>query len=519
MSPTPWYRSKAALWLASLALPPVGLAVLWTRGGVRLAGKLLGSVALVALGITYLVTLFGLRAELDGSGMFPILSFHKPEAHIAELERSRHSTPPKPAAELPPSPAPVVEEPKAKQPAEAAPSIDASTPARLLPAAYWADFRGPNRDGRYDETPILTQWPAAGLERLWKQPIGGGYGSFVVADGQAFTIEQRRDKELVAAYDLRTGRELWTDSWPGLFQEFMGGDGPRSTPTWHDGRLYALGALGEFRCLDAATGRRLWSRNILKDNEAQNTPWGMAASPLVVDDKVIVLPGGPSGNSVVAYEKVTGKKIWGSLDDKQAYTSPMLVTLAGKRQLLVVSAKRAMGLTVEDGALLWEFPWTTAYDVNAAQPIIVGPNRLFISAGYDHGAALVEVTVLGDGYTARPVWENKRMKNKFSSSVLHEGHIYGFDESILACVNAETGELKWKGGRYGYGQLLLASGHLVVSTEAGDVVLVKATPERHEELGRFSAIEGKTWNVPAIADGNLLVRNATEMACFRIAER
>jgi outer membrane protein assembly factor BamB len=254
----------------------------------------------------------------------------------------------------------------------------------------------------------------------------------------------------------------------------------------------------------------------VKENQAENLQWGMAASPLIVDEKVIVLPGGPAAASVVAYHKVTGQLIWGSQNDRQAYTAPMLVTLAGKRQLLVVSAKRAMGLTVEDGALLWEFPWTTEYDVNAAQPLVVGPNRFFISAGYGHGAALVEITAAGAGFTAKPVWQNTRMKNKFSSSVLHEGHIYGLDEAILACIDAETGELKWKGGRYGYGQLLLASGHLVVTTESGDVVLVKATPERHVEVARFSAIDGKTWNVPALAGGRLLVRNTTEMACFRI---
>jgi outer membrane protein assembly factor BamB len=197
----------------------------------------------------------------------------------------------------------------------------------------------------------------------------------------------------------------------------------------------------------------------------------------------------------------------------------MLVTLAGRRQILAVSARRAMGLAVEDGALLWDYPWTTEYDVNAAQPIILGESRFFISAGYGHGAAVVEIAPAGPRFEARTVWQNNRMKNKFSSSVLHEGHIYGLDEAILACIDAATGELKWKGGRYGYGQLLLAGGHLVVLTESGDVALVKAAPERHQELAKFSALDGKTWNNPAIAGGLLLVRNTTEMACFRIAAR
>jgi outer membrane protein assembly factor BamB len=174
-----------------------------------------------------------------------------------------------------------------------------------------------------------------------------------------------------------------------------------------------------------------------------------------------------------------------------------------------------MGLGVEDRAVLWDFPWTTEYDVNSSQPLLVGENRIFISAGYGHGAVVLDLT----GGGVRTVWQNIRMKNKFNGSVLYEGHVYGLDEGILACVNVENGVQKWKGGRYGYGQVLLAGGHLVITSETGEVVLVKATPERHQEVARFSAIEGKTWNNPAIAGGLLLVRNATEMACFRLGRQ
>ena len=194
----------------------------------------------------------------------------------------------------------------------------------------------------------------------------------------------------------------------------------------------------------------------------------------------------------------------------------MLVTLAGHEQILVVSAKRAMGLAVENGSLLWDFAWTTSFDINATQPIIADKHRFFISSGYDHGAALVEVRKKGPGFHARAVWQNNRMKNKFNSPVLHQGYVYGLDDGILACLDVRTGERQWKGGRYGYGQLLLASSHLVILTEKGDLVLVKATPERHEETARFSAIQGKTWNNPVLSGGRLLVRNTTEMACFDI---
>ncbi|MGH9160285.1 MAG: PQQ-binding-like beta-propeller repeat protein, partial [Vicinamibacteraceae bacterium] len=429
----------------------------------------------------------GLRMVLHGSGM-PYLAFMRSEsaqaARIAahrESQRAKHEARP------------------ARAPADG--------------AAYWTDFRGPNRDGHYREQSILTKWPAGGPKPEWKQPIGGGYASFVVAHGKAFTIEQRDDDEVVAAYDVATGRELWTNRWSAAFRESQGGDGPRATPTWHEGRVYALGATGELRCLEEADGRVVWRTNILSDARADNLTWGMAAAPLVVDDTIVVLPGGKNGQSVVAYDARTGRRRWSALDDKQGYSSPMLVTLAGVRQILVFSASRLMGLSPKEGDVLWEHPWTTPFDVNASQPIVIGENRVFVSTGYGTGAAVIEIAPRGDRrFAVREVWRNIRMKNRFTSSVLHEGFIYGLDEAILACVSADTGKLMWKGGRYGHGQLMLADGHLIVLTEDGDLALVRATPERHEEIVRFPVLDGKAWNHPAMSDGYLLVRNLAEMA-------
>jgi outer membrane protein assembly factor BamB len=363
--------------------------------------------------------------------------------------------------------------------------------------------------------PIVTNWPAEGLKPIWKQPIGAGYASFVVAGGRAFTIEQRGAREVVAAYDVPTGRELWTNAWGAEFSESLGGDGPRATPTWHDGRLYALGATGELRALDDASGRVIWRTNILTDNGADNLTWGMAAAPLVVGDTLIVLPGGPKGRSVVGYNRTTGVRMWSALSDQQAYASPMLVTLVGVQQLLVFTATRAIGLTPSDGSLLWEYPFATYNGINASQPLVIGDNRVFISASYGAGAAMLELSRgANGGFSVREVWRNNRMKNRFSSPVLKNGIIYGLDEAILAAIDADTGDLKWKGGRYGYGQVLLTGDKLIVLTEDGDLALVRATPDRHEELARFPVLEGKTWNVPALAGGYLLVRNLAEMAAF-----
>src|SRR6185369_6647346 len=386
------------------------------------------------------------------------------DAHYAELEKQRAEQAAQPAASVTASPSP--------SPSPSASPSPGQTPAETA-RNYWTNFRGPRRDGRYEEANISTNWPANGLPVVWKQPVGVGHASFVVADNKAYTIEQRRSQEVVAAYDMNNGRELWTQKWNAEFDDSTG-DGPRATPTWDAGRLYALGATGELRCLDANSGAVIWGKNILSDNQAKNLPWAMAASPLIVDDKVIVLPGGTSGKSVVAYNKNSGAPVWRVLNDTQAYVSPMLVELAGKRQIVVVSASRVVGLAPENGALLWDYPWDTDNGINVSQPIMVDRNRFFISSGYGKGAALVEVKGSGNTFTASKVWENTNMKNKFNSSVLYNGYIYGLDEN--------TGERKWKNGRYGYGQIILAGSHLIVTSDQGDVALVKATPSEYTEV-------------------------------------
>jgi outer membrane protein assembly factor BamB len=266
--------------------------------------------------------------------------------------------------------------------------------------------------------------------------------------------------------------------------------------------------------LEDATGKVIWRTNILADSGADNLPWGMSAAPLVVGEAIVVLPGGRSNQSVVAYERATGKRLWSALGDTQAYSSPMLVTLLGVPQIVVVSSSRLVGLNADGSKELWDYAWPVMNGINATQPIVIGDNRLFLSSGYGAGAAVIELSKGNDGFAVREVWKNSRVKNRFASSVLHEGIVYGLDESILAAVDVNTGELKWKGGRYGYGQLLLVDGRLIVLTEDGDLALVRATPEKHEELSRFHVLDGKTWNVPAIAGGYLLVRNLAEMAAF-----
>src|SRR5689334_19085007 len=328
------WQSRRAVRFGTLLFPPAGLGLLWRSSAFSFARKIFGTAGILlfcipwSVAVIFLMVQFcGLQVEFTG-GMVPQLTFHKTLPNYAALEASR------------------------AQQKQLRPNAGQVTNS----STYWNGFRGPLRDGIYQEQSIRTNWPTSGLTPLWSQPIGGGYASFAISLGKAFTIEQRRQYEVIVAYNVVTGREIWTNSWLAEFQETLGGDGPRATPAVAEGLVYALGALGEFRCVKALTGEAVWRRNILDENQAPELTYGMAASPLVIDDKVIVAAGGPVGKSIVAYDRLSGKAIWKSQSDEAAYSSPMLMELVGSRQLIVVSDKRAMGLDPNDGKLLWQFP-------------------------------------------------------------------------------------------------------------------------------------------------------------------
>ncbi|MBS1834519.1 MAG: PQQ-like beta-propeller repeat protein [Acidobacteria bacterium] len=382
----------------------------------------------------------------------------------------------------------------------------------IASAQDWPGHRGIDRDGIYKG----QSKPSPSWRVLWKVPVGNGYAGVSIAAGKAFTIEQRNKQEVAAAYDLATGKVLWVNSWDADFNSFLGGDGPRSTPTFDAGVVYCQGAQGELRALDANSGRVIWRHNILQENGGKAAPYGVSISPLIAGNLLITHAGGTANKSIVAYDKTTGKLVWGALNDDPAYASPMIVTIGGARQILTVTASRVVALKPENGALLWDFPWATSYDVNAAQPVLIGNDRLLISSGYGHGAALIEVR----NGKATAVWENRLLKNKFSSSVFFNGFIYGLDENILSCIDAATGQRKWKGGRYGYGQVALIASHgqLLVTEESGEVALVKADPTQFQELGKAAILRDKTWNQPALAEGRLVVRNQKEMACVSLLD-
>ena len=378
------------------------------------------------------------------------------------------------------------------------------------------EYRGRRREGVVVGPRLRRNWQTEPPRLVWRQPVGGGYGAFAVAGNCAITIEQRGQDEAVVCYHSATGREFWVYRYPALFSETLGGDGPRATPTIVNGRVYAQGATGVLTCLDGASGEEVWSRNVLELFGVENLPWGMAGSPLVLEGVVIVNPGvqGEEGDktAVVALAAATGDVRWKAGSAQAGYASPMLATFAGQRQVVIFDAAGAAGLNLETGQEHWRYPWKSQSGVNAAQPAVAGPNRLFISSV--DGGALVEVAYSNDTWAATPVWENRNLRAYFSNPIVLGPYIYGLDLGILVCLDVETGKRMWKGGRYGHGQMLLADDLLVILTENGELVLVEATPEAHRELCRFQAIEGRTWNNPTLVDGRIYVRNHLEMACY-----
>ncbi len=377
-------------------------------------------------------------------------------------------------------------------------------------------FLGPHGDATVRGIRLARDWSARPPREVWRRPIGAGWSAFSVVGNLAVTQEQRGEEELVVAYDLTTGEILWVHADPGRYETTIAGVGPRANPTIADDRVYTVGGVGLLNALDLATGETIWSRDILKDNGAANPEWGKSCSPLVLDDLVVVSAGGPAGRSLVAYHRETGQPIWHGGSDRSGYSSPKVATLAGVRQILILNKASVAAHSPETGEVLWQYPWSSDQP-NVAQPVVLPGDRLLVSSGYGVGSKLLQISHdPGGGLQASLVWESPRLKAKFTNVVVHEGYIYGLDDGTLVCLDPETGRRCWKRGRYGHGQMILVEDLLLITTEKGEVVLVEPSPEEHRELGRFTALTGKSWNNPALAGAYLLVRNHREAAMFEL---
>jgi outer membrane protein assembly factor BamB len=395
----------------------------------------------------------------------------------------------------------------------ALPAITAA--AKTEAGADWPGFRGPRRDGIILGVKIETHWSASPPVELWRRPIGPGWSSFAVRGDFLYTQEQRGDNEVVACYHATTGEPVWTHRDPARFWESNAGAGPRATPTFSNGRIYTFGATGILNALDAGDGAVVWSRNAASDTATKIPGWGFASSPLVVDDVVIVAAGG----RLAAYDLGTGHPRWSGPSGGGGYSSPQLLTIDGVAQILLMSGAGAVSVAPADGKLLWEHPWPS--DVSIVQPALTSDGDILIStSGASGGNGIRRIAVVHGpgGWTVEERWTAVGLKPYFNDFVVHKGHAFGVDGSILACIDLKDGKRKWKGGRYGNGQLVLLSDQdlLLVLSEEGELALVAAAPDQFTELARFPAIEGKTWNHPVLVGDILLVRNGQEMAALRL---
>ncbi|MCI0464865.1 MAG: PQQ-like beta-propeller repeat protein [Gemmataceae bacterium] len=385
----------------------------------------------------------------------------------------------------------------------------------------WPQWRGVYRDGISRETGLLSEWPAdLGQRKVWEQPAGAGYSALVVANGRACTIFQDGEQEAVVCWDALTGKELWRFRYPARYDNSYG-NGPRSTPTIEGDRVYTVGGTGIMHCLSlrpqAATGEMLWRRDLLTDFGAPNLQWGVSFSPLVREALVFVNPGGPGGNSLAALNKDTGATVWNTGDDPAGYSSPVLATLAGRKQVVFFTGKGLVGVTV-GGEVLWRYPWETQYGANIATPIIVG-DYVFISSGYGRGCTVVKVEATGEKQEAKRVYEHVRMANHFSTCVLVGEHLYGFHDSLLTCMEFRTGKVRWKERGFDKGSLLVAEGLLIILGEQGKLALADASPEGYRERSSFTVAQGRCWTVPVLAQGRLYVRDETRVVCFDLRKQ
>ncbi len=501
----PTFSKMSILWVWPATL--FALALWWTFGSgltwlSRFAGLAVCPAAVVGFFVVYRVD------GVDGD-MVPRLAYRW-EPERAELAREFWKSRPKVA------------------PAASTGAVAETTESTVEPLTAtpddWPDFRGPQRDGIVRGMGFRTNWSEKPPQELWRHPVGLGWSSFAVLGDFAITMEQRDEQESVVCYQLATGEQLWVHEDVARFHtvEVNGGDGPHTTPVIAGDQTYSLGGTGILNCLETRTGKQIWSRNILEDAGTAGTPvknleWGVSGSPLVIDDLVITMPGEADGKSVIAYRRDSGKIAWTAGTFPAGYGGPRVEEFGGVRQVLAFHGIGIAGIELDSGRLLWDFPMVNMPKVNSAQPVKLDDSSLLIGTGYGVGSVRLKLTAGSDQWSTEEVWKTNRLKLKFNDIVLIGDCVYGLDDGVLTCVDTAAGKTKWKARGFGYGQLLAFELTLLVVTEEGDVVLVSADPGGFEELARIHAVDGTTWNHPAVAHGKLLVRNGTAAVCYDVA--
>lgn len=377
----------------------------------------------------------------------------------------------------------------------------------------WPNWRGPNYNGISSETGWTTNWPAEGPKRLWKTSVGTGFSSMSVARNHVYTMGNAADQDTVFCFDAATGKPVWKYSYKCALDPKYYEGGPSVTPTIAGNRVFTLSRKGDVYCLDADKGKVIWNKNLNKELGAEIPTWGFAGS-VYFDKNRIYLNVGTAGTCLDAK---TGNVIWKSGTDASGYSTPQPATFDGTEALVIMAKKTAVAVAKSDGHELWTYPWQTKYDVNAAQPLIDG-DKVFISSGYDHGCALLNVK----GGTPEKVWENKNLKNHINSSVLLDQFLYGFDGdanhgSGFVCLNMSNGEVKWKNEEFKTGSLMVANHKLIILTDVGELILADVSTDGFKPLARTQVLGGRCWTQPVLSNGRIYCRNAKgDLVCLDV---
>jgi outer membrane protein assembly factor BamB len=401
-------------------------------------------------------------------------------------------------------------------------------------AADWPQYRGLNHDGKTSES--IQPWGNQGPRALWKIPTPLGFSSFTVSQDRAFTLVQREQdgakREVCLALDAKSGTPLWEkpigvakydgggDSGT---SDNKGGDGPRSTPSVDGDSVYVLSAQLYLACLDAASGEERWGKDILREFQGRNISWQSAASPVIDGDLVFVAGGGP-GQSLLAFHKTSGELAWKTGDEKITHATPTLATIHGVRQVIFFTQSGLVALDAATGTRLWHYAFP--YRVSTAASPVVGGDIVYCSAGYGVGAAAVQLERSGGKFAVTELWRSRGdrpVANHWSTPVYHDGHLYGmfsfknYGDGPVKCVELKTGKVKWEQKGFGPGNLILAGNRLLALGDAGQLVLIEATPGSYRELARAEILDGKCWSTPILSGGRIYARSTVEGVCLEAA--
>lgn len=481
-----WPFQKRNLTTASVVLIAVALLGFWwtifSRARARLRlGVILGVIGLVAV----CAGLFRIRGV--SGDLVPILEFRW-------AQRVAFETPP----QAPPA------------------TTDSVSQHIYTSTSSFPQFLGPDRNGVLPGPHLDTNWTVHPPALIWRQKVGAAWSGFAVVGNVSVTQEQRGEDECVVTYELATGKQLWLHADKAHYNTAIAGEGPRATPTISSNRVFTSGSTGVLNCFDFATGRLIWTRNVVADSGGQIPEWGFASSPLVVEGRVIVHGGEGAQHSLFAFRAEDGQPAWSAGEFQPSYASPSLAVLAGVPQVLAFNHRRLSAHDPATGTVLWERPWGSGNAV-CSSPVVAGSNHVVFSSGYGYGAELLEIAKDAAGkLSAERWWKSPRMKAKFAHLFVREGFLYGLDDGAFACVSLKDGSQRWKEGRYGHGQGLLVNDLYLLMAESGELVLLRPTPESPSELARYRVFSAKTWNPIALAGDLLLVRNDQEAACLRL---